>query len=554
MDIRKHHDMRLAALESERSSYDSHWRELSEYVEPRSSRFLWTDTQRGQKKHNRIINCTASLARRTLVSGMMSGHTSPARPWFILKSHDPDLNKRQRVKEYHESLQRFIAELFIGSNLYSVLPLAYGDIGLQATSAFCFLNDAEDFFRAYHYPIGSFYLGGSARNTVNACYRRFSMSVGAVVEKFGKTAVSRTVRNLYDRGNYDAMVPVVHAACPNPEFDPKRAVYADGKRFWSHYYEVGADRETMLRRGSTNRFRVIAARWELCGEEVYGNNSPGMLTLGDVKGLQHMERRKAQAIDKTVTPPMNAPASMKNSRASVLSGDVNYIDATQGQQSFTPSYQINFPVNDVRQEIRELEQRINSGWFVDLFLMLAGADMRSGVTAREIAERHEEKLLALGPVVERLNDDQNDDLLELAVQDILEAGIGPEPPEELQGTAINIEYSSVMAQAMKLVGIGPIERSIGFYGNLAGVEPKVLQKINFDKTVEEYHEMVGAPAKMLRDQDEVDAMRAAQAQQAAAAQAAQAALAGVQGAKLLSETDMGGDNALSRMMQQYQGA
>jgi DNA-binding IscR family transcriptional regulator len=43
-------------------------------------------------------------------------------------------------------------------------------------------------------------------------------------------------------------------------------------------------------------------------------------------------------------------------------------------------------------------------YYADLFLMLANDD-RSNVTATEIAERHEEKLLMLGPVLERLHNE-----------------------------------------------------------------------------------------------------------------------------------------------------
>ena len=45
---------------------------------------------------------------------------------------------------------------------------------------------------------------------------------------------------------------------------------------------------------------------------------------------------------------------------------------------------------------------INACFFADLFLMLANqTDTR--MTATEVAERHEEKLLMLGPVLERLS-------------------------------------------------------------------------------------------------------------------------------------------------------
>ena len=45
---------RKQALWSERSTWITHWRELSEYQQPRAGRFLITDRNRGEKRHNLI--------------------------------------------------------------------------------------------------------------------------------------------------------------------------------------------------------------------------------------------------------------------------------------------------------------------------------------------------------------------------------------------------------------------------------------------------------------------------------------------------------------------
>ena len=47
-----------------------------------------------------------------------------------------------------------------------------------------------------------------------------------------------------------------------------------------------------------------------------------MDALGDIKQLQLEQKRKAQAIDKNVNPPMIADPSMKNEPASLLPGAV----------------------------------------------------------------------------------------------------------------------------------------------------------------------------------------------------------------------------------------
>ena len=66
---------RWTALQTERSSWIAHWRELSDYLLPRSTRFYKSDRNKGTKKHNAIFDSTASRSLRILSAGMMSGMT-----------------------------------------------------------------------------------------------------------------------------------------------------------------------------------------------------------------------------------------------------------------------------------------------------------------------------------------------------------------------------------------------------------------------------------------------------------------------------------------------
>ena len=54
---------RWAALKTERSSWDAHWKDLSEQFMPRAGRFQTTDRNRGDKRHNSIIDNTGLLAK-----------------------------------------------------------------------------------------------------------------------------------------------------------------------------------------------------------------------------------------------------------------------------------------------------------------------------------------------------------------------------------------------------------------------------------------------------------------------------------------------------------
>ncbi len=82
--------------------------------------------------------------------------------------------------------------------------------------------------------------------------------------------------------------------------------------------------------------------------------------------------------------------------------------------------------------------------FADLFLMATQLDdVRS---ATEIAERRDEKLVMLGPVLERPHDDLLEPLIGRVFQIMARAGEIPPPPSPaLDGLRLQPEYVSPMA-------------------------------------------------------------------------------------------------------------
>ena len=71
---------RWSSLQAERSSWVSHWSEISTYLLPRNGRFFTSDRNKGTRRHNAIYDSTGTKALKVLGAGMMAGATSPARP------------------------------------------------------------------------------------------------------------------------------------------------------------------------------------------------------------------------------------------------------------------------------------------------------------------------------------------------------------------------------------------------------------------------------------------------------------------------------------------
>jgi hypothetical protein len=545
-------ERRRTELTRQRLSFIAHWRELCDYLSPRTARFLSIERHQGAKANDRIINSTGTTSLRTLKSGMMAGITSPARPWFRLTAPDDGLMASAAVKQWLFDVESAMRVVLARSNFYNTLPPVYGSLGAYGTAAMAIVEDDDTVIRCESFPVGSYCIAVDDTGRVDTFLLELSMTVRQVVMQFGIAGVTDSVRSAFETGNREMPVAVCHLVEKNLDRDWRR-LDARHKPFRSVYWEVGRAEQGFLKESGFDEFPVMAPRWDVFdGTDIYGY-SPGMDTLGDIRQLQLMEKRKAQAIDILVRPPMLADASLRTRRTSILPGDVTYIDNMAASQhaGFRPAYEINPRIDELMNEIARVENRIRHAFYEDLMLMFATSDDPS-MTAREVEERHQEKLLILGPVLERLNCELLDPAIDRVFAIMRRKGLIPLPPAELQGQQLKVEYISIMAQAQKLIGVANVQQFFAFAGNLAQLKgPSVLDKINFDHAIDDFAAMQGISPKIIVSDDQVAAVRAQQATAAQMQQLMQAAPALAQGAtaaKTLSETSVEGTNALTRLM------
>tara|TARA_R110000803_G_scaffold4054_6_gene13897 strand:- start:9064 stop:10740 length:1677 start_codon:yes stop_codon:yes gene_type:complete len=550
MRTKDSYNKRLKNLDSERSGFIDYWRELSDNILSSRGRFLTSDRNKGHKRNTKQFNNSARLAVRTLASGMMAGITSPARPWFRLQTPDPKLNEVGAVKEWLNDVEVLMREVYSQSNVYNTLHTVYSELAVFGTATMGIYEDYENVLWCKQYTAGSYLLAMNGRSAVDTLYREYELTVAQLVTEFGIENVSQSVKGQFETGNTEAWHKVVHAIELNDGRDNTNPL-AKHKKYRSVYYEADSDKEnktSFLRESGYNEFPILAPRWDVTGEDVYATDCPAMTALGDVKALQLLERRKYQAVDKITNPPMQAPSNLKAQveGQGMVAGDIVYVDDTSAG-GIRSLYDYRPDLNAIQAMIQETENRIDKAFYVDLFLMLANSD-RKQITAREISERHEEKLLMLGPVLERLHTELLDPLIDRTFAMMQRAGILPEPPEELRDTELRIEYVSVLAQAQRLVAVGAIERTAQFVGELSAVFPNARHKFDAEQAIDEYGAALGLSPRVIRS-DEAVAEIIAQEQQAMAQQqqAEQMAQMG-QVAQQASQTDTSGKNALTDMM------
>lgn len=548
--LRKQMQQRWGGLKSERESWMTHWQDISEILLPRSGRFFESDQNRGDRRHNKIYDNTATRALRVLAAGMMAGMTSPARPWFRLTTSDPYLDESAGVKTWLADVTRVMQMVFAKSNTYRALHAMYEELGAFGTASSIVLPEFNNVIHHHVLTAGEYAITTDYLGKVDTLYREFQMTVGQMVAEFGRDKCSRTVQSLYDRGDLDKWVTVMHGIEPRTDRDVGRRD-ARNMPWRSVYFEPGSTDSVFLRESGYQQFPALCPRWATSGGDIYGN-SPAMEALGDIKQLQHEQLRKAQGIDYKTNPPLQVPTAFKERMLDTLPGGISFVDSANPTGGIRSAFEVNIDLSHLLEDIMDVRERIKSSFYADLFLMLAGGDLRN-MTATEVAERHEEKLLMLGPVLERLHNEILDPLIEMAFARMLEAGVVPPPPPELEGMDLNVEFVSMLAQAQRAIATNGVDRFVSNLGVVAQFKPDVLDKLDADKWADAYADMLGIDPELIVSGEQVTLIRQQRAQQQQAMQQAEMLQQGAGVAKDLAAAKTNEPSALTSVMDAFTG-
>ncbi len=504
----------VAFLETQRAGWEAQWQDIAEYVLPRKGRFGGTAASDagGERRGGRIIDATATRAVRVLAAGMQGGLTSPARPWFRLRLADRDLMEFGPVRTWLDDVENRLYAALAGSNFYQSIHGMYTELGAFGSADLFHEADDERGMNFTCLTCGEYLWATGARGQVDTVVRRSLMTVRQLALRYGEDRLSRQTRRRLEKEPY-GFVEVVHLVQPRCDRD---IVRRDCRNMpWASLaFEAGGDSRDVLHEGGYEEFPHLCARWDVTGSEIYGR-SPGMDALPDVKMLQEMAKSQLLAVHKVVNPPMRVPSGYKQ-RLNLIPGAQNFVNPNQSE-ALAPLYQISPDIQAVTYKIEDVRRSIREGFFNDLFLMFAG-DTRSNVTAAEVMERGQEKLLMLGPVIERHQTEILDPLITRSFGILLRGGQLPPVPAELSGKEMHVEYVSSLAQAQKLSSANAVRQLTADVGQLASASPQVLDKVDFDQCVDELAAIAGAPARIIRPDDAVRRMREerdrAEAQQA----------------------------------------
>lgn len=473
-----------------------------------------TDKNEARDRFNEIFDNTATGASNLLASGLMSGLTDPSQQWFYLTTGSPKLDESPAVKQWLSDVSQIIYMGLSRTNAYQSLHHFWLEVSLYGTAAMMIQEDDEKGFYCYPLTIGEYAIACNSKGLPDTLYRELLMTVSQLVEQYGYDKVPRNIKELYDNRHYDKEFAVIHAIEPRFDRDITKHDNTNMPFMAVHLLRNSDTAESsILRESGYNEFPAVVGRWGAVSTDVYSCESPGMTALGDVRQLTHEQIQKGNAIDLIVDPPRLLPTSAKDAELDFAPGGLSFVDMpTNGSQSNNATTAVG-NINPITVDIQEVQQRIKSAFFTDLFLMLSNQAEVARMTATAVAKLQEEKLIMLGPILSRFNNEVLNPFIGRIFSIFSRNGIFPPAPQELQGTELNIEYTSMLARSQKEVQANTDMEAITQVCQLAQVDPSVLDRINLDNAIKIIFDKKGVSPSLLRSDEEVQQIQQQRAQQ-----------------------------------------
>lgn len=541
----------VSSMEEDRSTWLTPIKEIAQLVSP--YRFLDPNAQPGKagRQDTNIYNMGSVRYLDRYAAGMQGGLSNKAMPWFSLEAGlFEGADVPPAVKAWLDEVTIILYAMMAHSNTYDTLYTMYHDHGGFGTAFSLIVHDYENVGWMLPFEAGRYMISQNAYRRVQTSAISYWETAPALVDQFGEDAVPEAIRNLATKNNYKERFEVIQIIMPNQRMlgHPELGKW----KYLSIRYLKDSNTDQFLKLHGFNDNPVIVPRMLKRSDTPYGFGL-GHKILGDSKQLQKSQKLLNLGIETITRPPVTVDGSVDiRQGVNLLPGGQTFVNGMAqagggGHGGVQPIYKHSIDISAIASSVSDTLLAIREGLFNDLFLMLANMEARAQITAEEIARRHQERVMMLGPIMEPLEREGLDPLITRYFNLGWDAGIFPEPPRELSGSDINIRYTSVLRQTMELQKAAPLNEFVSTIGTLAQIDQDAIYRLDTDEAIDEYHRILGAPGRVLRPKDKAWELIQGRNEQAQMTQSAETARTAAEAAKLASEANVGDRNVLEAL-------
>ncbi len=524
---------RYEALKSARNPWETLWRDIASYVVPRRAPGMAGTMQSpGTSNEALLFDTTAVRANMTLANGQLAWMSPLEAPWFAFEPPSMTKESGDAARQWLAKATEVARNDLAVSNFYTSVHEFYLDRGAFGTACLYVEPGKRNTLNVQTWPVGSFVIDEDENGIVDTVIREFRLTPRQAVQKFGEENVSAKIRKAVADGGAKAhdRINFLHAIYPreDAERDGKKL---DGPNMPIASIYLEADGGHICSVGGYEEMPVMVSRYLEWGSSTGGMYgwSPAFAALPEARQVNFLQKMMDALAEKMAFPPVLAPEGLEGEIDPNAMGVTYFSQDLQGSLPREWMTAGRYDVGLAR--IQERQKAINDAFHVDLFQMFA--QLSKQMTAREVSERAQEKLIQFSPTFSRLTSELFNPLLERVFAILLRnGGFGAVPAEMIvpvdkeRGFVAppKMQYSSRIALALRALPVVAYSRTIERVSALAQIAPQVLDNYDFDKAERDTAMQDGLPPAYLRSETDRDEMRATR-REAAAEQQKQEALA-----------------------------
>lgn len=507
-----------------------------------------------------VVNPYAEHAFGVLTSGLIEGIAPTTRPWFSPSFDDPEMEASPELRMFMQQATKTFYKDLRKSNFYNQGHNYVREwAGFGTASMGVFDGGKESPYTFNVMTFGEFAIGTNVLGMVDRLYRTAYMNIHQLMDEYGDRLPDSLLTLIKDGSpKLDFWYTVIEGVVPEKYLDMPYTRFfillgdEKGKRSEGGggiYGKAPAENKyrDFLKVEGVSEFPYPTARWEVCGSDEMGV-CPGMKAVPVIKRLQEVVKAGMVAYHRAVLPPLNAPIHLRG-QVNNRPNSINYY--SDPDQIVRPFQDIRFDHLAAERSEGVFVQALQEIFYNDVFLTASRDANASPLKARQVDEIASDRVIRIGPQLTRLFYEGFGPALSRAFQVGIRKGRFGKLPTSLQGKKlkIKVEFTSVLAQALKASGADPIKRYLQTMSGVAQFDQTAIDIINTDEVGYELADIEGVPTTITNDRNVVKQIREQRAQQQRAQMQQEQEATDIAKAQATSEVDVNRANVAETMSQ-----
>lgn len=494
-----------STYKGQRANFESYWQSLHDYFYIEADDVSTMSYPGTELTSSSLYDSTTLESADVLASGFMNYLTPPTSKWFGLRSRNPQYRANKTVQTFFEDCVDEVNFALNRSNFYNQIIASYKGSGVYGTSALLEEEDIDDDIRFYSLPIKSVCLVEDGRGRVVSYFIEFEWTAEQAAGKWGKEKLSREMQEELDKDNPKSNKHqfLLYISERSRRDERKK----DRKNLPIEAVWIDVEGKLTVDEGGYNEFPAMCHRFDKRPFVPWGY-SPAMKSLPFARILNAVAKTNLRAMMKHTDPALAIPDNAFMMPLNANPRAVNYYNPTKmpnGDRGIFTLGNTGDPQVGMM-AIEYYQNKVKSLMYNDVFLAFNGIDKQ--MNNPEVMERINEKMTLLGPAVGRYISEMLNPVVMRTLGILERRGKLPKRPAELiEDPTYEIDCISQLAQAQRRSELNALMSGLSMVGQMAQFTPDVLDKLNPDKVVDEAWNIIGAPARVMRDDEEIAALR-----------------------------------------------